>query len=1562
MNKGAANKVSGHGKTALSAFLALGMILSLLPATAAPAAADVEGKTPVSKEDLAEYGSVSYQRGSVHDPSIIEAGDGSYYVFGSHMNVAKTEDLMNWSGVAIDGEGAPDGYYGRLVDGEVQVCSYEDAFTQNALTGETTLYKADGSPYTVNFDTYDISSWHYYEGTGDGNSKTIRGNQWAPDIIYNPEMGKYCLYQSINGGHWNSAVVLLTSDNIEGPYVYEAPVIFTGFQAVNDDPSRNRSWKSTDLKLALEAQGIEVGETLPERYEVGERWGDIWPHAIDPCVTYDENGNLFLAYGSWSGGIYVLEMDEKTGLRDYSVSYSSDFDDANRGAVTSDPYFGKKIAGGYYVSGEGSYIEKIGNYWYLFMSYGFYSPDGGYEMRVFRSEHADGPYVDQNGESAIFGQYLMNYGPDSKTSRGQKLITGYRWQYMNVGETAQGHNSAIQLADGRAFLICHTKFADGTAAHQLRVHELYVTKEGWLAASPVEYGEGTSSDFEELAASEIAGTYEIIPGSYKLKYSALEVVDSIEVELTEDGRVLSGGEEAGFWSGDGKFSVITYNGNTYSGGFLRQKRMDTGVNAMVFTGNCVEGSSAGANFWAVKSSDDKFAVLQNLESSLPIGTSVDITLGTEAAYGAEVSWSSSNPEALTADGKVTRAAEDVTVNMTRTVVKGNYYYESTQPVIVYGTESGNASRMIDYGPIAAGTKLPVLPTVNKDTGVSLTFRETGLNSDWTTIFRSDRINIYLSVLNYGGTNIFEAAAEVSEYASSLGYSPENAWQMFTDGGAYDVKIDYKVDGSIDFYRDGEKMMTYKSDTAIGSSTVKYAAKGIADAFGKGDFTVSYGLENLSIAYASDYVPGESEEPAEKEVIATVGTDNGDGTYSLPWNVYTNFFRMNAPEGDFEATVSFHQNSEMANNWNSYAVAVTEDLAAENQSANDWYLRSDVWNNSTLHGLSGNDDPLVKLTSNVNFDTFRDDMRDADIDLTVKRVGTDIIITSDIFTSTGKSFRITALSADCPTGPVAVYLGGENCLLNIYEATMDALTLSREPGPDVIATVGTKNEDGSYSLTWNDYDSFYGFDGLEGDFEAVFVFDNASLGVNQWDSFALAALSEAGYTWHARCDAWSPEGLTVPQFVNTVDGNWEAFKAANVNSRVWLAVTRAGSTVSYIAHVAGENGSAYELAGASYSDDTSPLRLLLGGESCQVNILGAGKKEIVRTPVMLAAETEKPEARTDLIYDGTARGLVSGGVSDGGVIVYALGTDAENEPAEGYAAEIPTAVDAGTYYVWHKVQGDANHRDSAAEVITVTIAPKEVTVKADDITKELGADDPELTYVSEGLADGDGFTGSLAREAGEEAGKYAITRGTLAAGNNYIIIFTGAEFTINPAAAPAEPVSYRYTGDSNLNWTKGSGKTLEFRFSRSVDDAVTIAHFTGIKVDGAAVDASAYTYRAGSVIVTLKESYLQSLAVGGHTLAATFDDGSDVEVKFNVIAAEPTPSVSAPTSSDSRKVTPSTAAPDSRKANTGSAASDSSKTVPAPATGDSSPTGFYIGLVILAAAVLVYLAGMKRKAK
>ena len=38
---------------------------------------------------------------SVHDPSVIRVGD-TYYVFGSHLASAKSDDLMNWTQISTN--------------------------------------------------------------------------------------------------------------------------------------------------------------------------------------------------------------------------------------------------------------------------------------------------------------------------------------------------------------------------------------------------------------------------------------------------------------------------------------------------------------------------------------------------------------------------------------------------------------------------------------------------------------------------------------------------------------------------------------------------------------------------------------------------------------------------------------------------------------------------------------------------------------------------------------------------------------------------------------------------------------------------------------------------------------------------------------------------------------------------------------------------------------------------------------------------------------------------------------------------------------------------------------------------------------------------------------------------------------------------------------------------------------------------------------------------------------------------------------------------------------------
>lgn len=522
-----------------------------------------------STEDLTP---VTYRETSVHDPSVVSSLNGKvFYVFGSHLGVSSSYNLLNWQSGIGGGETASCTLFGNSSGSTV---AYSNAY------GEAHQWQSKGY--------------------------TVQGNQWAPDVVYNPTMKKWLMYMSLNGDHWASSIVCFAADNITGPYVRQGVVVYSGFQGTYEHNGYEAAndWTHTDL-------GKVTGDSsLPARYKVGSQWGTYWPNCIDPCVFYDADGTLRMTYGSWSGGIFELVLDEKTGLRDYSHAYPYQVNGKTVTAgsananCTSDPYFGTKIAGGYYVSGEGSYIKRIGQYYYLFLSYGGYAPNGGYEMRVFRSTKPDGPFTDASGSPALYSRYQLNYGPKATTNRGMKLLGAMNlWGNMTVGECAEGHNSALVDKDSDAFVVYHTKFNDGTVGHQVRVRQLFVNADGWLCASPFRYtGKQTTQkqiDTSRVVSDEeLPGEYQLLIHPYKLDYNNYQEATPVSVSLSANG--LISGSRSGSWKyvKDGQsYATVTIGGVAYKGMFIRQN-IDGYKNAptVCFTGV----SQSGVPAWLYK--------------------------------------------------------------------------------------------------------------------------------------------------------------------------------------------------------------------------------------------------------------------------------------------------------------------------------------------------------------------------------------------------------------------------------------------------------------------------------------------------------------------------------------------------------------------------------------------------------------------------------------------------------------------------------------------------------------------------------------------------------------------------------------------------------------------------------------------------------------------------------------------------------------------------------------------------------------------------------------------------
>ncbi len=241
----------------------------------------------------------------------------------------------------------------------------------------------------------------------------------------------------------------------------------------------------------------------------------------------------------------------------------------------------------------------------------------------------------------------------------------------------------------------------------------------------------------------------------------------------------------------------------------------------------------------------------------------------------------------------------------------------------------------------------------------------------------------------------------------------------------------------------------------------------------------------------------------------------------------------------------------------------------------------------------------------------------------------------------------------------------------------------------------------------------------------------------------------------------------------------------------------GDTITgALARVAGEStaGSPYAIrqgtvtAGANYAIAFVPATLTISPK-----------------PLTLTADAKSKtygDADPALTYT-----LTSGSLANGDAFSGALGRVAGNTVAGGpYALTLGTLTAGGN--------GGTNYAVTLVSA-TLTIAPRAVTIAADDKTKTYGNADPALTYTltSGSLVTGDAFSGALARAAGSavSGSPYAINQGTLAAGGNggtnYAVTFVSANLTITarPLTVTANARTKVYgAGNPGLTYTVTSG--------------------------------------------------------------------------------------------------------------------------------------------------------------
>jgi arabinan endo-1,5-alpha-L-arabinosidase len=122
----------------------------------------------------------------------------------------------------------------------------------------------------------------------------------------------------------------------------------------------------------------------------------------------------------------------------------------------------------------------------------------------------------------------------------------------------------------------------------VRVHQVFLSKNGWLVAAPFEYtGEQvTTADIattQQIATDQIPGDYKLLIHKYKLNHLKKEAVSPVDIQLNADGTIS--GSQTGTWSIEEgtSYVIIKIGSTTYYGVFVEQTLEPTDDKAVAFT-------------------------------------------------------------------------------------------------------------------------------------------------------------------------------------------------------------------------------------------------------------------------------------------------------------------------------------------------------------------------------------------------------------------------------------------------------------------------------------------------------------------------------------------------------------------------------------------------------------------------------------------------------------------------------------------------------------------------------------------------------------------------------------------------------------------------------------------------------------------------------------------------------------------------------------------------------------------------------------------------------------------
>jgi arabinan endo-1,5-alpha-L-arabinosidase len=386
--------------------------------------------------------------GPSHDEEMIygRGSDGKEHYFavgtdvrGQGITIWRSDDLVNWKDIG-------------------KVFTRENA--PKILNFGPRGWNYDFNAVTIN----DKGEYEFLtERVPGANNYRLGTNQpfWAPCVYYDPAGKMYYLYYSCSAyGTRNSFIGCAKSKTLD-----------TGWE--------------------------DCGQLIHTRTGDGKQY-----NAIDPTVFKDADGKLWMIYGSFFGGIAIVELDPKDpskllhpgthgktiACRGYEKVYEQDGFQGN--PTTS--VRGEKFSA-YGIEGASIVYNPETEYYYLFVSYD--RLDWTYHVRVGRSKDVEGPYLDYNGKPLMYDQEKQ--GPEEVN--GTKLIGPYRWKSTGAGWVGTGHTTLFLTANGRLMFGSNSKW-QGVPGSFVGLRRVFWSENGWPLLSPCIYGG------EDLLFTETTGS------------------------------------------------------------------------------------------------------------------------------------------------------------------------------------------------------------------------------------------------------------------------------------------------------------------------------------------------------------------------------------------------------------------------------------------------------------------------------------------------------------------------------------------------------------------------------------------------------------------------------------------------------------------------------------------------------------------------------------------------------------------------------------------------------------------------------------------------------------------------------------------------------------------------------------------------------------------------------------------------------------------------------------------------------------------------------------------------